>query len=390
MIVDLRLVRAKVEISGRRPDLATRHERDALLRAAKMHVVARVLLGHKHGRGTWNTASRLGLNSRTVADWVRRWNKDGLSITPKGPKAARIDDTTLANIETFLWNMGGAIGTPALVAAFPREPRRQLEALARAWRKRAIEGKTIITHTLKWGTVGAVWAIDFTEPPLPVDGLFPWILVVRDLASGYRLAARPVRNADAWHTRALLIELFEQHGPPLIMKHDNGKHFCNDTIDRLLAIRGVVSLVSPKYYPQYNGALEAGIGSIKTYTSHLAASQGHPGWWTCDDVEGAVILGNDLCRTWGQYCPTATWMWKSRKPITEQQRKELKEMIDDKDRKLAHPQPDWDGVVDPHIEDKDVRRRVAISQSLQELKHLTITRRRLSLPINPAKRQSVV
>ena len=390
MIVDSRLVKAKVEISGGRPDLDTRGERDALLRAAKMHVVARVLLGHKHGRGTGNTAARLGLNPRTVADWVRRWNKDRLRFAPKGPKPASIDETTLAAIETFLCLMGGVVGTPALEAAFPRVPRRQLHALAEAWRRRAIEGKTIITHTLKWGTVGAVWAIDFTEPPLPIDGIFPWILVVRDLASGYRLAARPVAAPDAWHVRALLIELFEQNGPPLVLKHDNGGHFCNETIDRLLSIRGVVSLVSPKYYPQYNGALEAGNGSIKTFTAHLAASQGHPGWWTCDDVEGAVMLANDLCRTWGRNCPSATRMWKSRIRISEQQRKDLKEMINAKDRDLAHPQPDWDGVVTPHIEDKALRTRVAISQSLQELKHLTITRRRLSLAINPAIRRSVV
>lgn len=390
MIVDSRLVKAKIKLAGGRLDAATRVERDTLLRAAKLHVVARVLLGHKHGRGTWNTATRLGLNPRTVEEWVRRWRKDRLSIAPKGPKPAITDDDTLAAIETFLWNMGGVVGTPALQAAFPREPRRRLEALAKAWRRRAVEGKSVITYSLKWGTVGAVWAIDFTEPPLPVDGLFPWVLVVRDLASGYRLAGRPVVSPDAWHVRALLIELFEQHGPPLVLKHDNGKHFCNETIDRLLALRGVVSLVSPKYYPQYNGALEAGNGSIKTFTALLAASQGHPGWWTCDDVEGALMLANDLCRTWGPNCPSATWMWKNRKPITEQQRKELREMIDDKDRKLAHPQPDWDGVVDPHIADEATRTRVAISQSLQELKHLTITRRRLSLAINPAIRRSVV
>ncbi|MBI2922464.1 MAG: hypothetical protein HYY18_15545 [Planctomycetes bacterium] len=102
------------------------------------------------------------------------------------------------------------------------------------------------------------------------------------------------------------------------------------------------------------------------------------------------MLGNDLCRTWGPNCPTATAMWNGRKPIAEQQREALKEMIDGKDRKLAHAEPDWDGIVDPHIADQAVRSRVAISQSLQELKHLTITRRRLSLAINRGIRRSVV
>jgi hypothetical protein len=102
------------------------------------------------------------------------------------------------------------------------------------------------------------------------------------------------------------------------------------------------------------------------------------------------MLANDLCRTWGRDRPRATQMWKSRKPITEEQRKVLKEMIDARNDELAHPSPDWDGVVTPHIEDDALRARVAISQSLQELKHLTFTRRRLSLAINPAIRRSVV
>lgn len=390
MMAAARVLKARIALSGGRPDVETRVNRDALLRAARMHVVARVLLGHKHGRGTSNTAARLGLKARTVGEWVRRWKKDRLRLTPRGPNPVFVDDVTLADIESFLWHMGADVGTHVLEAAFPLVPRRQLDAIARGWRKRAIEGKTVVTYALKWGTVGAVWAIDFTEPPTPVDGFFPWILAVRDLASGYRLAARPVPAADAANVRALLIELFEQHGAPLVLKHDNGSHFCNEIIERLLGLRGVVSLVSPRYYPKYNGAIEAGIGSVKTYTAHLAAAHGHPGWWTSDDLEGAVILGNDLVRTWGRKSPTATQMWKNRKPITEHQRKELQEMIHDKDRRLAHPEPDWDGKVDPHIEDKVLRRRVAVSQALQELKHLTITRRRLSLPVNPAKRRSVV
>lgn len=390
MIVDLRLVRAKIELSRGRPDRETRDERDALVRAAKMHVVARVLLGHKHGRGTWNTARRIGLNPRTVAAWVARWRADGLRIASQGPKPAGIDETTRDSIETLLWHMGGAVGVDALAAAFPRVHRRQLDALAKAWRFRVMQGKSTVARVLTWGTVGAVWAIDFTEPPMPVDGVFPWILVVRDLASGFRLAARPVPAPDAFHVRALLIELFEQHGPPLVLKHDNGSHFCNDTIALLLRLRGIIPLVSPKYYPQYNGALEAGNGSIKTWTALLAASQGHPGWWTSNDLEAAILLGNDLCRTWGPGCPSATSLWKGRDRLTPLQRKTFRELVDEKDRRLAHPEPDWDGNVDPHIEDKALRARVAISQALQELKHLTISRRRLSLAINPAIRRSVV
>jgi transposase InsO family protein len=342
-------------------------------------VVARVLLGRKRGQGVWNVATRLGLNPRTVAQWLARWERNRLRIAAQGPKPAAVDEVTRASIETCLWLLGANTGVPTLEAAFPGIPRRQLAGIAASWRRRAIEGRTVITHALKWGTTGAVWAIDFTQPPRPVDGLFPSVLVVRDVASGYRLAARPMPSADASHVQDLLIELFAEHGPPYVLKFDNGSCFCNSTIENLLRQNGVISLVSPPGYPQYNGAIEAGIGSLKTFTGHLAAGRGHPGYWTSDVLEGARVLANALCRTWGRKSPTAAWSWSQRQDLTETNRKELKEMIEERDRTL-----------ETRIADPATRRRVAVSHSLQALKHLTIKRRRLSLVINPGIRRSVV
>lgn len=390
MITDSGVVNAKLRLARGRPDPQTRGERDRLLRAAMKLVVAQVFLGGRRGQGVGHVASSLGLNPRTVSQWVRRWRQDRLRLAAQGPKPAAIDDVVRASVETCLWLLGANTGLPMLKAAFPGVPRRQLAAIAGSWRRQMIEGKTVVTHALKWGREGAVWAIDFTQPPSPVDGLFPSVLVVRDLASGYRLAARPVLSQDALAVRALLIELFEQHGAPLVLKYDNGSPFCNAVVDQLLAIRGVISLVSPPGYPQYNGSIEAGIGSLKTFAAHLAAGRGHPGYWTCDDLEGARVLANALCRTWGRNTPTAQRAWTRRMPLNQESRNELKEMIQERDRKLASPTPDWDGVVEPGISDPATRRRVAISQALQELKYLSIKRRRLTLAINPGIRRSVV
>jgi len=65
-------------------------------------------------------------------------------------------------------------------------------------------------------------------------------------------------------------------------------------------------------------------------------------------------------------------------------------MIDQQENNLAHTRPDRDGVVTPHIAGPVARRRIAISQTLEKFKHLTITRRRLSLAGNPGIRRSVV
>lgn len=379
MITASGVVNAKLRLARGRPDLATRGERDQLQRAAMKLVVARVLLGKRRGQGTWNVATRLGLNPRTAAQWLARWQRDRLRIAAQGPKPAAVDEVTRASIETCLWLLGANTGVPTLEAAFPGIPRRQLAAIAASWRRRIIEGRTVITHALRWGTTGAVWAIDFTQPPAPVDGLFPAVLVVRDVASGYRLAARPMPSADASSVHDLLLELFAEYGAPYVLKFDNGSCFCNSTIEHLLRQNGVISLVSPPGYPQYNGTIEAGIGSLKTFTGHLAAGRGHPGYWTSDLLEGARVLANALCRTWGRKSPTAAWAWSQKRNLTEAGRKELKELTEERDRNL-----------EDRIPDDATRRRVAVSQALQTLKHLTIKRRRLSLSINPGIRRSVV
>jgi hypothetical protein len=41
-------------------------------------------------------------------------------------------------------------------------------------------------QVLHWTRPGAVWAIDFAEPPLPIEGSYSRLLAVRDLASGYQ------------------------------------------------------------------------------------------------------------------------------------------------------------------------------------------------------------
>src|SRR5262249_41034020 len=84
----------------------------------------------------------------------------------------------------------------------------------------------------------------------------------------------------------------------------------------LLEQFGVTALFSPPYWPRYNGAIEAGIGSLKTRTDYRAAVQGHPGYWTYQDVSAAQADANATSRPQGPMGPTAEELWHSRKPIT--------------------------------------------------------------------------
>jgi hypothetical protein len=86
---------------------------------------------------------------------------------------------------------------------------------------------------------------------------------------------------------------------PLVLKSDNGSHFTGEEMRGLLDRRGIVHLVSPPGTPRYNGAVEAGIGSLKTRSHLEAARQDRPGQWTCDDVEKARLQANDNGRPRG-------------------------------------------------------------------------------------------
>ena len=65
-----------------------------------------------------------------------------------------------------------------------------------------------------------------------MDHKYDYILSVRDLASGVQLAWQPIRRADADTTIALLSRLFAEHGPPLVLKSDNGKALTQGDIPR--------------------------------------------------------------------------------------------------------------------------------------------------------------
>jgi hypothetical protein len=149
--------------------------------------------------------------------------------------------------------------------------------------------------------------MDYAEPPIPIDGAFDAILVVRDLASGMCLAADPVVSADAAATVATLQRLIASHGAPLVLKSDNGSHFRADGVARFLRAQRITPLHSPPYTPSYNGACEAGVGAIKTRSAILAARDGDPARWTCRHIEAARLWSNRVDTDRRGATPEAQW-----------------------------------------------------------------------------------
>src|SRR5262249_30272710 len=118
----------------------------------------------------------------------------------------------------------------------------------------------------------------------------------------------------------VLVALFRAHGAPLVLKSDNGSAFIADRTQTLLTDWLVWHLRSPPDLPEYNGACEAGIGSVKTRTHHQAARWGRRGAWTSDDAEAARLQANETARPSGYHGPTPDQTWARRQRLTAAER----------------------------------------------------------------------
>lgn len=326
-------------------------------------------------------ARRLGLAPGTVAEWQRGWEERRLAIEPRGRPPQRASREHRLLVIAMFQLLGARAGLPTIRNLFPELSKGEILWLKRRFHHAFVRGKRRLVHALRWPVAGTVWAMDYTAPPRPVDGIFPWILVVRDLASGDILLALPVRSADASNTVLALVALFLWYGAPIVLKSDNGSHFKNEETRALLARHGVVHLLSPVRTPEYNGACEAGIGSLLTRAHHEAARHDRPGEWTCDDVEAARLQANETARPNGHRGPSPDESWAARPPLDPTLRSVFPltcaRLAAEELRQRNLPADGLDENVQASVH------RVSIARALVEHGLLVYRRRRVSLRVNP-------
>lgn len=357
----------------------TVREREHLLRA---HVVAFQRWTDQQGLTLHQSAALLRLAPRTLRQWQTRADKAVLPAL--GRPTLRSSRHQRNTVLELLHELGPATGIPTLRACFPHMPRAELLDLLtryrRVWRKRHVEAQ----HICRWQTPGTVWAMDFTEAPNPIDGIYRYLLAVRDLASGHQLLWLPVANATAAETIPALEPLFLRHGAPLVLKSDNGSPFIADHTLDFLARWNVLPLFSPPHWPRYNGAIEAGIGSLKTRTERHATRNGRPTFWTCHDTDAAHAEANATARPQGPTGPTPDELWATRQPITPEERTLYQASVEQL-RTETRVMDGWP--TDGPLPDKDARTvdRKAIRRALERHGYLLYARRRLPLKINVKK-----
>ena len=270
------------------------------------------------------TAVLLGLDEACLNNWCLRWKSGLRGVKIRGRPAAQASDDTLAKAIDLFNNLGPATSVATLMGLCKELGRNEAAKLLDELRRECCENHYATVTALQWMRPGTVWAMDHTRPPSAVDDLYPYILLVRDLASHFQVGAMPQIAATGRAVADALIYLFEMHGAPLVLKFDNHGAFTGREVQEVLKRYGVLPLVSPPYLPQYNGSVEAGAGQFKTRALILAAQMNHPGRWTANIVEGARILANRTLRPWGKDGPTPEERWKARTEISDQQRPNLR------------------------------------------------------------------
>lgn len=256
-----------------------------------------------------------------VADrTLRRWRRSEAPARPLGRPVRHSAPDARNAVIRFLDEHGPHVGVPTLRTCFPAMSRSELRDLLvryrRVWRRR----HRVPLRVLSWPVAGSVWAIDFTGPRRAIEGRYPYLLAVRDLASGRQLLWRPVEAATGEAARDALAALFAEHGAPLVLKCDNGSPFTGAVVEELLSEHGAVALFSPPYWPRYNGSVEAGINSLKDRTDERAARAGRAGEWTRDDAAGACAEANALSRPRGESGPSPDELWSARRAIAPEER----------------------------------------------------------------------
>lgn len=301
----------------------TRRQRDRSLNqrrsaeaAARCQVAAACEVVQTCGVPMTHVTQRLGLSDRTV----RRWRRTPGSTRRRGRPPACATREERSDVVRFLKRSGPATPLAALRTAFPQLRRADLASLLSRYRR--LMRRRALRHQcrLEWRRVGAVWAADFKERREPLEGRYGWILSIKDLGSGFQLAWEPLVEATAAAVQASYARLFEEHGPPLVLKSDNGGQFKANDTKALLAEYQVLPLYSPKRHPQYNGAVERANGQVTSYQEALAERHQRPAGPTCDDAEGARLLANDLAHPHGWRGPTARTLWEEHPPLTHDER----------------------------------------------------------------------
>jgi hypothetical protein len=127
---------------------------------------------------------------------------------------------------------------------------------------------------------------------------------------------------------------------------------------------------------------------LKTRTERHATRQGHPAYWTSDDVAHAQAEANATARPRGPTGPAPDQLWRERRTITAEQRTLFQQTVARQlEEVYAAEGTAQEEVVTP--KEERVMTRAAIRRALVECDYLLFTRRQIPLPITRQKSANI-
>ncbi|MBN1459436.1 MAG: hypothetical protein JXA57_07855, partial [Armatimonadetes bacterium] len=173
--------------------------------------------------------------------------------------------------------------------------------------------------------------------------------------------------------------MFEEEGPPLVLKLDNGSGFVAEKTRGFLTGHGVVVLYSPPYWPRFNGSCESSLGKLKVKTMHQAHRRGRPCRLMAEDLETARTLANDF-RAKEPPALSRAQHYGERSAIIDGERSEFLHLVAGK-RMEATAEKGYCRTYDlPRAILREVE-RVSVARALEVSGILEYRRRRISLPV---------
>jgi transposase InsO family protein len=260
--------------------------------------------------------------------------------------------------------------------------RRDLRALAKRVRRELAHQHQAKLRHITWRVPGLVWSLDDAELARFADHKL-YLHQVQDLASRYKFTPWVGEQVVGETVAVHLEQLFLQHGPPLVLKRDNGSNLNQQAVDKVLARYLVLPLNSPPHYPPYNGGMECAVRELKTpLVEELLAHGQIP---KSQVQVGAELLAHDLnhrprgCLDGHIACRVFQDAKPALQAYTLRKRREIIDWINELTMTLMQ-------VAAVHTQRQvDAARRLAVETWLQQNGVITITQNQKVLPIFPEK-----
>jgi transposase InsO family protein len=321
----------------------------------------------------------LHVTARTVRRWAQQLREGALGTKRPGPDRLPVARTVRQGIVMLLSALGASVSEHTVKALHGDATYSVIRGMKRRFRAVCAKLDRRGKSRLEWRRPGAAWAMDFTQPGAELEGGHTHLLMVRDLASGYRLASVPCKGEKAVTVIRTLKLLFAAFGAPLVIKHDGGPGFCARKTENLLARHGVLRVRSPAYTPAYNGSIERSLGWDKVRIARIAEREGRSGYWTAEDIEQARVQANVTLMPRGLGGRTPEEAFEARRRITEAEREAFKQTVEDLVQAELRKHQDESGILTVPVGIEVLERR-AVTRALVEHGYLTIRRGRISTP----------